>query len=117
MKTGAVFSVVLSLLSLGSASSQATKKSTSKIDLPATFQPAQVFKNVNLVHVVSVEKNYVKENINVLIENIDKAAQSDYYLPFPAEQLSRLGGFDVKDRKDASAPSFKAEVVEFDPER
>ncbi len=118
MKTLAVFSAVLSLLSLGSASSEtATKKSISTVNLASTFQPPQVFKNANLVHVVSVEKNYVKENINVLIENVDKAAQDEYFLPFTADQLSRIGGFEVKDRKDANAPPFKVEVVEFDPSR
>jgi oligosaccharyltransferase complex subunit alpha (ribophorin I) len=111
MKTLAVFSAVLSLLGTVSASSD------SKTTLPSTFKPPQVFKNANLVHVVSVEKNFVKENINVLIENIDKAAQDEYYLPFTGDEMSRLGGFEVKDRKDASLSGFTVEAVEFDPER
>ncbi len=112
MKTLAVFSAVLSLLNLASAG-----QSSSAAQLPSTFKPPQVFKNANLVHVISVEKNFVKENINVLIENIDKEAQDEYYLPFTADQLSRLGGFEVKDRKDADSGPFAAEVVEYDPTR
>ncbi len=117
MKTLAVFSAVLSLLNLASASSGTASKSTSSVQLPSTFKPPQVFKNANLVHVVSVEKNFVKENINVLIENIDKEPQDQYFLPFTPDQLSRLGGLEVKDCKDASAGPFTAEVVEFDPTR
>ncbi|KXX78729.1 Dolichyl-diphosphooligosaccharide--protein glycosyltransferase subunit 1 [Madurella mycetomatis] len=115
MKTSAVFSALFSLLSLASAASSSKSSSTSTT-LPATFKPPQVFKNANLVHVISAEKNYIKENINVLIENIDKAAQDEYFLPFTADQMSRLGGVEVKDRKDASAGPFIAEAVEFDQE-
>ncbi|KAM7219283.1 dolichyl-diphosphooligosaccharide--protein glycosyltransferase subunit 1 [Rhypophila decipiens] len=118
MKASAVFSAALSFFTLASAASSAgSDKGTSKIKLPSTFKPPQAFKNVNLVHVVSVEKNYVKENINVLIENIDKAAQDEYYIPFTADQASRLGGVEVKDRnrKEANPPPFSAEVVEYDP--
>ncbi len=113
MKTSAVFSAALSLLALASPS--LAKSTTSSLD--STFKPPQVFKNVNLVHVISVEKNYVKENINVQVENIDKAAQDEYYLPFTADQVSRIGAVEVKDRKDANAGPFVAEFVEFDPKR
>ncbi|KAK3310681.1 Ribophorin I [Chaetomium strumarium] len=115
MKTTAVFSAFLSLLSLASAASSKKSSSTSTT-LPATFKPPQVFRNANLVHIISVEKNYAKENINVLVENIDKAAQDEYFVPFTADQMSRLGGVEVKDRKDARAGPFVAEAVEFDQE-
>ncbi|KAK0733959.1 Ribophorin I [Lasiosphaeria miniovina] len=111
MKTSAVFSAVLSFVTFASTSSAA---SSSHTDLPSTFTPPQVFKNANLVHVISLEKNYVKENINVVIENIDKAPQQDYFQPFTADQISRLGGVEVKDRKDASVGPFGAEVVVVD---
>ncbi|KAK4105898.1 Ribophorin I [Parathielavia hyrcaniae] len=116
MKTSAVFSAFLSLLSLGSAASSEVKSSSTSTTLPATFKPPQVFKNANLVHVISVEKNYVKENINVLVENIEKAAQHEYFVPFMADQMARLGGVEVKDRKDSTAGPFVAEAVEFDQE-
>lgn len=118
MKTSGVFSALLSLLSLASAaSSRQSSSSSSSTTLPSTFRPPQVFKNANLVHIISVEKNYVKENVNVLVQNIDKEAHDEYFVPFTADQLSRLGGVEVKDRKDSSAGPFVAEVVEFDQDR
>lgn len=123
MKTSAVFSAVLSLLSLASTGSahghhhhhhKHGDSGTSKAAAPAAFTAPQVFKNVNLVHIVSLEKNYVKESINVVIENTDKEAQSDYILPFTNEQLSRLGGLEVRDRKNAESGPFVVEPVEFE---
>jgi oligosaccharyltransferase complex subunit alpha (ribophorin I) len=115
MKASAVFSAFL--LGFASAAGATQDKGTSQTVLSSTFKPPQVFKNANLVHLISLEKNYVKETINVAIENIDKVAQDEYFLPFTADQISRLGGIEVKDRKDASAGPFTAEVVEYDPSR
>lgn len=112
MKTSGVVSAFLSLLSLAAA---ATSGKTSHSAAP--FRPPQVFRNANLVHVVSLEKNYVKESINVQVENIDKAAHDEYFVPFTPDQLSRLGGVEVKDRKDTAAGPFVAEAVASDPER
>jgi len=53
----------------------------------------------------------------VVIENIDAKPQSEYYLPFEASLLSRVGGLEVRDKKDAEKGSFKVEVVGFDAER
>ena len=89
---------------------------SSKVVLPAEFKPPQVFKNANLVHIISLEKNYVKEQINVLIENVGTEPQLDYYVPFTFEQLERVGGFEVKDRKDAGSV-FAADIVEYDATR
>ncbi|TPX16440.1 uncharacterized protein E0L32_003734 [Thyridium curvatum] len=116
MRTSALFPALLSLVSLVSPTRAAAADDASQAKLPATFKPAQVFKNANLVHVISLERNYVKESINVLIENIDSKPQDEYYLPFTADQMSRLGGLEVKDRKDANAGPFGVEAVEFDPE-
>jgi len=91
--------------------------SASSVNLPSTFKPPQVFKNANLVHVVSLEKNYVKESINVVIENISKEPQDEYFLPFTADQMARVGGLEVKDRKDTAAGPFTVEAVEYDPNR
>lgn len=111
MKPSAIATALLSFVSTALASASTE---TSKVILPTDFKPPQVFKNANLVHVISLEKNYVKEQINVLVENVASEPQTDYYVPFTADQLSRVGGFEVKDRKDASAGPFAAEVVEYD---
>lgn len=83
----------------------------------AAFVPPPVFKNANLVHVLSLEKNYVKETINVVIENIDSNPQDEYYLPFPTAKAAHVGGFEVKDRKEGSSGLFTVEAAELDSER
>lgn len=115
MRASTIAAGLLSLLSSVVASSDSAPASEGA--LPTTFKPPQVFKNANLVHIISLEKNFVKEQVNVLIENIDKSPQDEYYLPFTADQVSRIGGFEVRDRKDAEAGLFVAEVVEVDPLR
>lgn len=114
MKPSAITTALFSLVSVAFAGITTDSK-TSKLILPADFKPPQVFKNANLVHIVSLEKNYVKEQINVLIENVSEQPQTEYYLPFSADQLSRVGGFEVKDRKDANTGPFAVETVEYDP--
>ncbi|PNY20636.1 Dolichyl-diphosphooligosaccharide-protein glycosyltransferase subunit 1 [Tolypocladium capitatum] len=112
MKPLSLASALLGLLATSVGGSQ---PAPSKVVLPAEFKPPQVFKNANLVHIISLEKNYAKEQINVLVENVSKEPQDAYYLPFTADQMARVGGFEVKDRKDASAGPFVAEQVEYDP--
>ncbi|TWU74475.1 dolichyl-diphosphooligosaccharide--protein glycosyltransferase subunit 1 [Metarhizium rileyi] len=107
-------SIASSFLAVASSAFAATP-SSSKDSQPAQFKPPQVFRNANLVHIISLEKNYAKEQINVLIENVSKEPQSEYYIPFTTERIARVGGFEVKDRKDANAGPFDSEAVEYDP--
>ena len=94
-----------------------SKPLSSKQILPSNFQPPQVFENVNLVRNVNLEKGYPRETINVVARNIDSKPQSEYYIPFEADLISRIGGLEVRDKKDASKPTFKVEVSEYDTER
>lgn len=100
----------------GNAATEAPS-STSKAILPSTFKPPAAFNNVNLVHIISLEKNYVKESINVLVENVGTRPHNHYFIPFTADQMSRVGGFEVKDRKNPNAGPFVVHAVEFDPKR
>lgn len=115
MKFAALLPALVSCVSFVTASFESTQ--TSKISLPSTFKPPQVFKNANLVHIISLEKNYAKETINVKIENIAKEPQDEYFLPFTSDQLSRVGGIEVKDKKNTEAGPFQVDVVEFDANR
>lgn len=117
MRPFSIAAALVGLVSTAVASSPADAQGTSKTALPVDFKPPQVFKNANLVHIISMEKNYVKEQINVIVENVAADPQDEYYLPFTADQMARVGGFEVKDRKDASAGPFTAEIVEYDPFR
>lgn len=112
------FSIAAAYLSLVSTAIGVTAEAprTSKVQLPAEFKPPQVFKNTNLVQIISAEKNYVKQQINVHIENVATKPQDEYFVPFTFEQLSRVGGFEVKDRKDDGLV-FTSEIVEYDATR
>lgn len=118
MKPVSLSSALLGLLATATAAAATTPSATaSKLTRPAAFKPPQVFKNANLVHIISLEKNYVKEQVNVLVENVSQKPQDEYYLPFTADQMSRVGGVEVRDRKDANAAPFVVEQVEHDPSR
>ena len=103
------------LLTLTNADSNLTH--SSRNILPSTFKPPQHFRNVNLVRNINLEKSYARETINVVIENVDKAAQSEYYLPFEQGTIGRVGGVEVRDKKEPEKGGFLAEVVEIDPYR
>ncbi|KAI0974318.1 Ribophorin I [Xylaria arbuscula] len=115
MRFTATAAACLSLLSAACADANVDASASSKLVLPSTFTPPQTFQNANLVHIISLEKNYVKESINVLIENVSPEPQDEYFLPFTNEQLERIGGFEVKDRKNSDVVGFTVDVIEFDP--
>lgn len=85
--------------------------------LPSTFKPPQHFRNVNLVRNINLDKSYARETVNVVIENIDKGAQSEYYIPFEQGTIGRVGGLEVRDKKDPEKGGFLTEVAEVDPYR
>lgn len=93
-----------------------TNPLTSRI-LAAEFEPPAVFENVNLVRNVNLEKGYPRETINVVVKNVDKQPQSEYYVPFESDLIHRIGGLEARDRKDASKPLFRVEVTGYDDER
>ena len=105
------------LVSLCTADSNISKPLSSKQILPTNFKPPQVFKNVNLVRNVNLEKSYPRETINVVIENIDSSPQSEYYLPFEPGVIERIGGLEVRDKKNAEGEPFKVETAEYDSYR
>jgi len=103
----------LTIVSLVSADANVTHESRNI--LPSTFKPAQHFRNVNLVRNINLEKSYARETINVVVENVDAQPQSEYFLPFEQSSLGRIGGLEVKDKKDPEKAGFLVDVVEVDP--
>ncbi|CAL5874951.1 uncharacterized protein PFLUO_LOCUS9254 [Penicillium psychrofluorescens] len=87
----------------------------SLVKLPADFKVPQVFKNTNLVRNTNLEKAYVRETVNVVVENVDKQSQSDYYIPFPSKIFGRVGGFEVRDKKAPEKGRFEVDATEVDP--
>lgn len=120
MKFSAVAAACLSLLShvaVADTIANVDAPAKSRVAVPSTFQPPQVFQNENLVHIISLEKNYAKEFINVVIKNTSPEPQDEYYVPFTGSRVEKLGGFEVKDKKDESLSGFTIEAVEFDTYR
>ncbi|KAL4917476.1 Ribophorin I [Aspergillus aurantiobrunneus] len=107
----ALCGLVLSSSSIVSADSTST---SSKALHPADFKPPQVFKNVNLVRNTNLEKGYARETINVVVENVDKQPQSDYYLSFPSDVFDRVGGLEVRNKKEAEKGRFDVDAAEVD---
>ena len=105
----------LGLIALTSADSNLTH--SSRNILPSTFKPPAHFRNVNLVRNVNLEKSYARETINVMIENVSKEPQSEYFLPFEPGTIARVGAVEVKDKKEPERTGFVAELAEVDPLR
>ncbi|KAI9673925.1 MAG: dolichyl-diphosphooligosaccharide--protein glycosyltransferase subunit 1 [Caeruleum heppii] len=107
---------LLTLLSpvLSAADSNLTQPLTSRTILPSTFKPPQVWKNVNLVRNINLDKSHPKEQINLIIENTDVKPQDEYFLPFEAGLIERVGGLEVRDKKDPEKGVFEAQIVEYD---
>lgn len=102
-------------LGLCIADTNLTSPPTSHQILPDNFKPPQVFKNVNLLRNINLEKGYVKETVNVVIENIDAKEQDTYYIPF--KSIGKVGGLEARDKKNPEIPPFLSELVEYDPYR
>ena len=118
MRSFSYLATVLGLLATSFAStSNSSSPPSSHLILPVTFKPPQVFKNVNVLRNINLEKGYVKETINVVIENTDVKPQDEYYIPFKAEVIGKVGGLEVRDKNDLQKGKYLAEVVEYDPYR
>lgn len=53
----------------------------------------------------------------MVIENVDSKPQDEYYLPFELALVERLGGMEVRDKKNPEKGLFHVEVVEYDTYR
>ena len=104
-------SAIAAFAGLARADLQLAEPLQSKQLLPTTFAPPQVFKNAHLVRTTNLDKAYPRETVNVLIENVASQPQSEYYVPFDTSLLARVGGFEVRDKKNAAAGTFKVDVV------
>lgn len=118
MRVSTVFAVLLPLLNSAIAldGNLSSSSDPNRIQ-PSNFKPPQHFKNTNLVRSINLEKGYVKENVNVVIENIDKKPQEEYYISFSKIQIDKVGGLEVRDKKAGNSPRFQSEIITYDPER
>ncbi|EXJ89336.1 oligosaccharyl transferase complex subunit OST4 [Capronia epimyces CBS 606.96] len=115
MRFSSVVSAVFGLcigttLSSAEQSNLTTPQSTQRI-LAGDFKPAPVFENTNLVRTINLEKGYVRETTNVLVTNIDKSPQSEYYIPFDSDLVGKIGGFDARDKKQAARGQLEVSIA------
>ncbi|OJD14130.1 hypothetical protein AJ78_05505 [Emergomyces pasteurianus Ep9510] len=89
-----------------------TTYASSRLVLPTDFSPPKVFKNINLLRTINLEKGYVRETVNVGVENTDKAPQDRYFLPFSSDLIDKVGGLEVRDKNAPSNGKFKVEATE-----
>lgn len=115
MLVAAMAASILTLSSTGVCQSNFTEPLTSRTILPNTFRPPQVFRNVNLLRNINLEKGYVRETINVVIENVASNPQDEYFLPFPSRIMDRIGGLEIRDKKEPEKEGFEVTLVEYDP--
>lgn len=52
--------------------------------------------------------------MNVVVENVDKKPQSDYYIPFAAKTIDKVGGLEVRDKKAPEKGRFDIDVTTLD---
>ena len=113
MRLSFVLSTVFGLLcSVVVAESNITvQQQTEQKILQSDFKPVAAFENTNLVRTINLDKGYVRETINVLVTNTDKAPQSDYYVPFEYDVIGRVGGFDARDKKNAEQGPLESTIA------
>ena len=115
MRPRSVVAICGLLFGLCLADSNVTNKGTTQLILQGDFKPPQVFENVNLVRNTNLEKGYVRETVNVVITNVDQKAQSEYYLPFAYDVLSKVGGIEVRDKKNPERGKLDVEAAALAP--
>lgn len=105
--------VVCSLLARGvcSADSNLTTAQSSQQILHGDFKPPQGFQNINLVRNINLDKSYVRQTINLVVENVDKQPQSEYYLPFEYDVIAKVGGIEVRDKKNTEKGRFDVQLA------
>ncbi|KAF2101972.1 oligosaccharyltransferase alpha subunit [Rhizodiscina lignyota] len=101
--------------SIAAADSNLTKPLSSKQILPANFKPPQVFSISKLERHVNLEKVYPKQTWEATVKNVDKEPQTELYIPFESDVISRIGGFQAYE-KGIKSKLYETDVVEYDTE-
>ena len=86
---------------------------TTSLVSAGTFTPPQVFKNNNLLRTIDLSRPYVKETTAVIVENISKEPQTEYYLPFAKDVVPRISSIEARDKK-GDLGDFDVKLVKSD---
>ncbi|RKF61157.1 Dolichyl-diphosphooligosaccharide--protein glycosyltransferase subunit 1 [Erysiphe neolycopersici] len=84
---------------------------SNQIILPGTFTPPPTFKNTKLVRIINLEKNFPRETLNIVVENVDNATQNEYFLSFTSEQMKTVGALEVRDRNEIDEDPLELQAV------
>lgn len=102
---------------ISTAGASANESASKRLVLPSDFTPPPVFKNINLLKNINLEKGYVRESVNVVIENVDKKDQDEYYIAFSTEHFSKVGGLEVHNKNAPEEGKFEVIKPEINPSR
>ena len=111
MRSLHIWTLAATVLSGVIAVSNTTQSSHSQQILSSNFKPPQVFENVNLIRTTNLEKGYVRETVNLVIQNVDPKPQDEYYLPFEYDIVAKIGGIEAKDKKNVNKPPFNVRLA------
>ncbi|KAF2671140.1 Ribophorin I [Microthyrium microscopicum] len=106
----------VALLSLSLATPALAASNSSVKLLSNSFTPAPVFENTELVRNINLEKSYPRETTNIVIRNIGKEAQSEYYFLFPTAEIHNVGTFEARSKvsADTAKHPFKVELAQYE---
>ena len=93
------------------AESNFTAHPSSQQLLQGDFKPPQVCQNENRVRHTNLDRGCVRATINVVSENVAKAPQYEYYLPFEYDVISKVGGVEVRDKKNTEKGRFDTRIA------
>jgi oligosaccharyltransferase complex subunit alpha (ribophorin I) len=113
MKLLALTTALCSLLATASCDATTSSRQVQPID----FTPPQVYTNLNLVRTSNLDKGYLRETTNVVVQNIDSKPQDEYYIPFSSDVINQVGGLEVRDKKGSADIKFDVQPVEYNAER
>lgn len=109
--SSAVGTVLGLLFSLTIAESNLTVRQRTEQILKSDFKPAAVLENTNVVRTINLDKGYVRETVNVLVTNTDKAPQSEYYVPFEYDLIGKISGFDARDKQNTERGPLESDIA------
>ena len=84
---------------------------TTSLVSAATFTPPQVFKNSNLLRTIDLSRPYVRETTAVVVENVSEEPQTEYYVPFARDVVTKISSIEARDKK-GNLGDFEAKLVE-----
>ena len=104
--------ILITLLAFAQNSSEQLNYQRNRSDNYGGIDLPNVFRQVDLIRNIIVDKVYARERINVVIENIAQEEQHYYYLPLESDIESRVGGLEIGDKNHPDNGFFEFDMIE-----